>query len=150
MSSRASTILIAVADLIDNAVGLTGTGRVIIGHPPQGKPATVPSAYVWHDGLSSTQEGEPLGNYRRELTLRALVFAQAGARTPRGATVAALDLLDLVTSAIEADRTIASNALDVVVTGISTTGDDFGSGKNTVGAEFQIVVYWSATSGEGV
>lgn len=149
MSARASTILVAVQGLIDNASGLTGTGKVIIGHPPQGRPATIPSAYLWHDGLDSVTDGEPLGNFRRDLTLRCVVYAQAPGASPSARVIAALDLQDLVTAAIEADRSIGGNALDVMISGVSTTGDDFGM-PNAVAAELEIRIYWSATSGEGL
>lgn len=149
MSARASAVLTAFCALVDNATGLTGTGKVIRGRPPQGRPATVPCAYVWSDGIVSAQDGEALQCYRRELTIRVVAYQQAAGLAPGVRETAALDLLDDIVAAVEADRSVAGLVHDVIMDGASVVGDDFGL-PGLLAAEIEARVYWSADSGAGL
>lgn len=148
MSSHASDVLAAFVALVDNATGLTGTGKVIRGRPPQGTPKTIPSAYVWSDGIVSAQDGEALQCYRREMTIRLVVYQQAAGLAPAVREAVALDLLALIVAAVEADRSIASLCHDVILDGASIVGDDFGM-PGLLAAELEARVYWSSDSGAG-
>lgn len=149
MSARASSVVAAFVALVDNASGLTGTGKVIRGRPPQGRPATVPAAYVWTDGLVSALDGEALTQFRRELTIRIVVYAQGSSMSPADREDAALTMLDDIVAAVEADRSIAGLVHDVILDGAAVNGDDFGL-SGLLAAELEARVYWSADSGAGL
>lgn len=149
MSANASAVLNAVVAAVATATGLTGTGKVIAGRPPSGRPATVPSAYVWHDGIRSSRVDTPLGHYRRDMTVRIVLYAQASTAAALGRTQAALDLTDLVMAAVEADLTLNNTVYDLEMDAASIDGDDLGL-PNLLAGEIELRCYWHAAKAIGV
>lgn len=146
MSSNTSGVLAAVKAAVAGVSGLTD--RVSVGMPPAGKPAAVPWGYVWLESVRSAQDTE-LGGYRRLADFNARLYVGATTDTPEARTVAAMDLMDLVVAALEADRTLGSTVLDVVVEATAVNGDTFGIGGVGV-VEATVNVYWIVPSGVGL
>lgn len=149
MSANASAVLTAVTAALATVSGLTGIGKVIVGRPPSGRPASVPSAYVWHDGIRSSRVDTPLGHYRRDMTVRIVLYGQASTAAALARTQAALDLTDLVMAAIETDLTLNGTVYDLEMDAASIDGDDLGL-PNLLAGEIELRCYWHVAKATGV
>lgn len=127
---------------------LSATGRVRIGRPTLGDGTAPPSAWVAIGRLDSGQAPQ-LGRFRRDLVLDIEARAPATTLDTEERELIGSDLLDDICTAIEADRTLGSRVLDVIVTGASFDGDEAGiPGCAVVLA--QVSCYYHKNSGAGV
>lgn len=127
---------------------LSATDRVKIGRPSLTEGL---SPCVWIAlGQLDSDHGPQLGRYTRTLSidLEGRVPLDGG-NTTEERELEAVDLLDDICAALEADRTLGGRVLDLIVQG-TTVGA--GSSANTQPARVlaQIVVYWHANSAAGV
>jgi len=154
MASNTRAILSAVATRLAaiNGTGvyvndLSASGRVRIGSPGIADGTTPPCAWVGVGTLNS-EHGPQLGRYKRVLVLD--IEARVGADgTPDARALAAADLLDDLCATLESDRTLGGTVLDVIVTGASFAGDEYGIPGCAI-AMASATVYWHAISGAGV
>jgi hypothetical protein len=141
---RLLVVLRAVTVLSDR------TDRVMIGEAPD-NPEGVPRLYITASGIQS-EHAHGLGQYQRTLsvTIIGYVGRPGGATEGDGElTLAALDLLDSVTEAIEADRTLNGTCLDLIIQGDALPGKVFGVPH--LGCFVALVSpWWIANSGAGL
>lgn len=148
--STTRLVLGAIRDVLSNVP--EWRNRVLIGHPPAGKPAQVPALYITLDSVETTQEDE-LGGYRRSLTVAITAFVAAEDDTAEARTFAGADALDRVMVELQRERATTRQCLgglvdDLTISGTSLSGDEIGiGGVGVMGAELR--AYFLAIPSEG-
>ena len=155
MSADARTVIAAVKtrlQLINGAGGyvydLSAADQVVL-HAPV-TPTTMPCLGVYFLDMRSEQQAgrEPLGYYRRTLRVAILGFVAGVSDSPSDRMLAAADLLDDISTALESDRTLGTSvALDVIIQGEALSGseDDLPSTVGIVQAVAEI--WWRVRTG---
>lgn len=145
MASDARDIVTALANQIDNVSGLT----VVIGEPAtvESMPSP-PWCYLVVDEIVSTDD-HALGDFNRAMQITAIAAGSATDLDAGEKTLRALDLLDDIIAAIEADVTLGGRAISTIVSGRAFVGQTLG-GAELPGVEAQIGVSWYAPRGQGV
>jgi len=148
MSTTSGSVIDAVVAALATINGagvyannLSGVGAVIEGDPPdQSDVLTTVCAFV--DTGSITSEHAPeLGRYRREIVVQVYGFVPASADSPTSRKRATLSLLDDICYAIEADRSLGSLVIDLIIQGRTFTGS--GWGAPSIGVVYaEVVAYW--------
>ena len=148
MAARTTAIMEQIRATLASVGGLTGNGQVVVGEPtPTQLPNLSAVLYLSLGGLESSVEG-PLGHYRREATFEIEAYVRPSAQTAQARTAAAVDLLDDVMAALEADRSLGGQVIDIIISGVAAPGQGSRASWGIVAA--QVVAYWHAASGEGL
>ena len=140
MASTTATVWGQVATQLANINGagvyttdISGTGRVVQGRYTS-PPVTPPCAVVWVDSVETAQHVE-LGVYRREFNMTIVGLVEATSDDELTLTTAAMDLMDDILRAIEADRSLGGSVYDVIMSATS-----FAGAAPETGATYGIVV----------
>lgn len=153
MASNARSILSNIQSALQAINGsggyhydLSATGRVVVMRGLL--PGMVPGVMIYPLSFGS-EHGPQLGRYRRNLSVMVVGAVAGAADTPSDRAFAAFDLLDDITAALEADRTLGGTVLDVLVSNVVLTGDE--ADAPGLGGVFATVdVYYHVNSGTGV
>lgn len=153
MASKTRQVILAVKARLQTIAGgsytydLSGTDAVK-GHRSRPEDSRLPAAWVSLGTLDS-DDGPQLGGFRRDLVIDIEGRCQPASQDPQERALAAADLLQDITTALEADRRLGGLILGMKVTGCTVDGDEVGMGS--IGIVYcQCSVYWHARSGEGV
>lgn len=154
MGSKARTVLGALKAALQAADGtggyvydLSGTDAVRM-ERGRAENTRLPVVFMALEGLDG--EGAPtLGEYRRTMVVAIEGRVSPESQTPEERALAALDLLDDICTALEADRGLGNRVLDIVISGTTVDGDEVG--LTNLGIVYaQATIHWDASSGEGV
>ena len=154
MASRSRQVLDAVRDALVTINGagsythnLSGTDAVKIGRS-RPEDTVLPAAWVAVATLRS-EHGTGSGRYRRLLTVDIEARVSATSQTTEERACTALDLLDDIVTALEANRTMGGLIYDLILEGVDIDGDEIG--MSNVGIVYaQVVLWWEVASGVGV
>ena len=151
--STERTILTAIQTQIQNVNGsgsytfnLSGADQVVLGESFQ--PHRVPGCYVYFLNVSTAQTGGStrLNAYDRTMTCQVEAWVAAENSTPGNAALEAVDLMDDIMRALEADRSLDGNARDIEISASSLDGQELdrpGLGLCIL----QLVVRYTETAG---
>lgn len=153
MASTARTILERLKTQVSGVNGsapytfdLSEAGRVVVG---QGLvPSRTPSVGIYPVSFTG-EHGPELGRYTRRMTVGLMGIVAGTTASPSERALRAFDLLDDVVVALESDRTLGGNVLDLIVSKVDVTGAEVdvpGTGVFVAVVE----TYWFASSGAGV
>jgi hypothetical protein len=128
--STERTILAAIQTQIQNVNGagsytfdLSGT-RTVIGEAFQ--PHRVPACYIYFLNVATAQTpgSTRLTAYDRTMTVQAEGWCAAENSTPGNAALEAVDLMDDIMRALEADRSLDGNVRDIEISASSIDGQE--------------------------
>ena len=151
--STERTILTAIKTQIQNVNGsgsytfnLSGADQVVLGESFQ--PHRVPGCYVYFLNVSTAQTGGTtrLNAYDRTMTCQVEGWVAAENSTPGNAALEAVDLMDDIMRALEADRSLGGNVRDIEISASSLDGQELdrpGLGLCIL----QLVVRYTETAG---
>lgn len=132
MASRLRSILGAVKTAISavNGAGgyvydLSATGIVQIGEPTMSDGPQPPRVWIWLTDIAG-EHGPELGGYRRSASIAVSGVVPSTSTTREEHLLAAADLLDDLSVALQADRTLGGYVLDVLVSGAPLSGAELG------------------------
>lgn len=129
--SKERTILAAIKTQIQNVNGsgsytfdLSGADQVVLGESFQ--PHRVPGCYVYFLNVSTAQTAAVtvLTRYDRTMTCQIEGWVAAENSTPGNAALEAVDLMDDIMRALEADRSLDSNVRDIEISASSLDGQE--------------------------
>jgi hypothetical protein len=129
--STERSILAAVKTQIANVNGaglytfdLSGADAVVHGQAFQ--PHRVPGAYVFFGGLSTAQTGgvTVLTKYDRTMIIQVEGWCAAKSAAPADAALEAVDLMDDIMRALEADRSLGGNVRDIEISASALDGQE--------------------------
>lgn len=128
MSAAARTIMTQIRTQlaeIDGAGGyvhdVSATGRIVFGFPVS--PDGPPRIYIADLAIESSHDHN-LGAYDRRLSCLLMAFVGAASDSTEARMLAALDMADDIATALEADRTLGGNVLDLIVNIQAIDGDE--------------------------
>ena len=151
--STERTILAAIQSQIQNVNGsgsytfdLSGT-RTVIGEAFQ--PARVPGCYVYFLNVTTAQTPgvTVLTRYDRTMTVQAEGWCAAENSTPGNAALEAVDLMDDIMRALEADRSLDGNVRDIEISASALDGQELDRGPGLGLCILQLVVRYTETAG---
>ena len=152
MASNLRAILGAVKTAIQavNGTGgyvydLSASGVVQIGQPTLADGPMPPRVWIWVEGVTG-EHGPELGAYRRGVNINVAAEVPSTSTTREEHLLAACDLLDDLSVALQADRTLDSTVLDVLVNGAPLSGAELGI-PGTASAALAVDVYYFETGG---
>ena len=129
--STERTILAAIQTQIQNVNGagsytfnLSGTDQVVLGEAFQ--PHRIPGCYVYFLNVTTAQTPGTtrLNAYDRVMTVQAEAWCAAENSTPGNAALEAVDLMDDIMRALEADRSLDGNVRDIEISASSLDGQE--------------------------
>lgn len=129
--SKERTILAAIKTQIQNVNGsgsytfdLSGADQVVLGESFQ--PHRVPGCYVYFLNVSTAQTAgtTALTRYDRTMTCQIEGWVAAENSTPGNAALEAVDLMDDIMRALEADRSLDNNVRDIEISASSLDGQE--------------------------
>jgi hypothetical protein len=129
--SKERTILAAIRTQIQNVNGsgsytfdLSGADQVVLGESFQ--PHRVPGCYVYFLNVSTAQTAGTtvLTRYDRTMTCQIEGWVAAENSTPGNAALEAVDLMDDIMRALEADRSLDNNVRDIEISASSLDGQE--------------------------
>ena len=151
--STERTILAAIQSQIQNVNGsgsytfdLSGT-RTVIGEAFQ--PHRVPGCYVYFLNVTTAQTPgiTVLTRYDRTMTVQAEGWCAAENSTPGNAALEAVDLMDDIMRALEADRSLDGNVRDIESSASALDGQELDRGPGLGLCSLQIVARYTETAG---
>ncbi len=129
--STERTILAAIQTQIQNVNGsgsytfnLSGTDQVVLGESFQ--PHRVPGCYVYFLNVTTAQTPGTtrLTAYDRTMNVQVEGWCAAENSTPGNAALEAVDLMDDIMRALEADRSLGGSARDIEISASSLDGQE--------------------------
>jgi len=129
--STERSILAAVKAQLANVNGagsytfdISGTDAVVQGE--SFAPHRVPGAYVFFLGLSTAQTGGKtvLTRYDRTMRIQIEGWCAAKSAAPANAALEAIDLMDDIMRALEADRSLGGNVRDIEISASALDGQE--------------------------
>ena len=151
--STERTILAAIQTQIQNVNGagsytfdLSGT-RTVIGEAFQ--PHRVPACYIYFLNVATAQTPGTtrLTAYDRTMTVQAEGWCAAENSTPGNAALEAVDLMDDIMRALEADRSLDGNVRDIEISASALDGQELDRGPGLGLCILQLVVRYTETAG---
>lgn len=154
MASKARSVLLAAKAALQAANGaddytydLSAAGVVVM-RRARSEDTRTPAIYAALEGFDS-EGGPTLGEYRRTLVLNIEGRVSPDSQDPEERGMAALDLLNDICQALQADRSLGNLVLDLTVSGTTLDGDEVG--LTNMGVVYcMATMHWDAASGEGV
>ena len=125
------TILNQIKTQIGNVNGsgsftsdLPGSDQVVIGE--SFAPGRIPCAYIYPNGVTTTQAAGTtvLTRYDRTMSVQVEAWCAATSSAPGTALLDALDLQDDIMRALEADRSLGGNVRDIEISASSFDGHE--------------------------
>jgi hypothetical protein len=151
--STERTILAAIQTQIQNVNGagsytfdLSGNDQVVIGEAFQ--PTRVPCCHVYFLNVTTAQTPGTtvLTRYDRTMSVQAEGWCAAENSTPGNAALEAVDLMDDIMRALEADRSLGGNVRDIEISASAIDGQELD--RPTLGlCILSILIRYTETAG---